>query len=138
MMAEGISRPAFRAWFTLATFFSVGIFPTMFYAVTIGQWGSNLIWGSVYGVGWCLASNFYHALDLQWVMAIGVLWAILMVPMLYWFSGWLWETLDVTGRKRALCLLLVSLCIMVPGEEMLRISNVLHVPDLQTHFATGY
>ncbi|NML10733.1 hypothetical protein HHL08_11350 [Sphingobium sp. AR-3-1] len=133
-----MSRPAFRAWFTLATFFSAGIFPTMLYAVTIGQWGSNLIWGSIYGVGWCLATNFWSALGPQWVMAIGVLYGLLMVPILYWFSGWLWAALDGSGRKWAFGLLLLSLSIMLPGDVMLRLWNYVHVPDLQTHFATGY
>ncbi len=138
MIIGDISRPAFRVWFTLATFLSLGIIPTMLYTILLDQWGSNPVWGSIYGIGWCLATEYYEILGPTWVMGIGVIWALLMMPGLCLTSGWLWDALSVRGRKRAFLLLLATLCVMLPGQMMLDIWQFVHLPDLQTHFATVY
>jgi len=133
------SLTAFRIWFVLGTFLSVGYLPTMIYGVLLGQWGTNLVWGSVYGLGWCLAAYAFEG-QVGWILGIGLIWSALIVPAtLYFGSGWLWQACNGTARRIVIIALFLTLAADIPASAILWLDQYLaHLPDLMLHVATLY
>lgn len=132
------SLAAFRVWLIAGSFVSVGLIPSLIYGVLLGQWGTNLVWGSVYGLGWCLAAYFADIRGMAAVLAF--LWSGFAVPAaLYVASGWLWNACGEHTKRWAMMLLFASLAVDVPAEAILWIDqHVIHMPDLMLHMATTF
>jgi len=135
-----MDQARFRSEFVILPSLSCGILPSMLFGVTLGQWGSNVIWGSYFGLGWCLAAFRYGGIMLDRpVTAIGMAWGWLAMIPLYFASGWLWDRLSERGRRRALLLLRLSLLPMVPAQVVMGWDAAgFHLPDYTAHMASSY
>ena len=129
----------FQVAWTVGPFLASSVLPSMVFGVLLGQWGSNLVWGSVYGFGWCVAAFASGSLRDPQVAWAGLLWAWTM-PLLFWFgSGWLWRRLTERGQRLALMGLAASMLIVVPADTMLGLESAgIHLPDFGLHAATSF
>src|SRR5829696_2656239 len=92
----------FQVAWTVGPLLASSALPSILFGVLLGQWGSNLVWGSVYGFGWCMAAFAEGSLRDLHVAWAGLLWAWTM-PLLFLFaSGWLWSRLTERGQRREL------------------------------------
>ena len=115
--------------------------PSLIYGAICGEWGSNLVWGSLFGLGWCLGASWLGGsilLDDLSVIA-GLLWGGLMLLPLFFGSGWLWKVSSERGRRIAVLLLAASFVLSVPARTMVALERTgLHLPDYSLHLATSY
>ncbi|MDY0960136.1 hypothetical protein SOM26_15680 [Sphingomonas sp. CFBP8993] len=131
------SKADFRLIFVALPTTSASILATLLFGLSLGQWGSNLIWGSYFELGWCLSAfwsgGLFHD---RFSMAVGVAWGwIAMIP-LYAASGWLWEQLSERGRAWAIRMLLLSALPMAPGQRLMDWEAAgIHLPDYTLHLA---
>lgn len=135
-----MTRSKFQAAFVVGPLLFSSILPSLFFGVFIGQWGSNLIWGSVFGLGWCLAAfasgNIVHD---SFSTTVGLLWGWLILVPLYFSSGRLWGKLSDSGRKAAIAGLLLSFLVAVPAKTIMGWDELgIHLPDYSLHLATSY
>ena len=136
----GMTQTQFRTVFVVGPLLSASIVPSLLFGIIAGQWGSNLIWGSLFGLGWCLAAfasgNIVHD---SFSTNVGVVWGWLALVPLYYWSGWLWRTLDDRKRRAAVALLLLSFLLVVPAKTLMNWEeHGLHFPDYSLHLATSY
>jgi hypothetical protein len=115
-----ISRPKFLTTFVLGPILSFGIIPTVIFGFLTREWGTNVIWGSVFGSGFWLSDLAFWAPGRADLIAYaGLLWAFLLVPLVLFFAAdLLWRKLSERGKKRALTLLLISFLLDVPGSAV--------------------
>ena len=135
-----MTRRTFRAYFVLGPLLFSSIVPSLIFGIALGEWGSNVIWGSFFGIGWCLAA-FASGTVLHDSLSttVGLLWGWFALIPLYLASGWLWEQLSEKGRRRAIAGLLVSLLIAVPARTITAWDqHGFHLPDYLLHLATSY
>jgi hypothetical protein len=116
------------------------IVPSMLFGLFLNQWGSNLIWGSVFGFGWCMAAfatgGLIHNDMAAWV---GILWGWLVLVPLFFFSGWLWRRLSPRRRVLAIKLLLLSFLLDLPAKSFMWLdAHHIHFPDYSLHAAESY
>ena len=135
-----MSKAQFRILFVLGPFLMASIVPSLLFGILIGEWGTNLIWGSYFGLGWCLSAfasgNIVHD---HFSTAMGLIWGWLALVPLYFASGWLWERLPVRGRKRAIALLALSFFVIVPAHTIMGWDEQgLHLPDYTLHLNLSY
>jgi hypothetical protein len=135
-----VTRKQFQAAFVAGPLLFSSILPTLLFGALIGEWGSNILWGSVFGLGWCLAAfasgNIVHD---SFSTTVGLLWGWLVLVPLYFASGWLWTKLDRKGRTIAIAFLLVSFLFAVPSETMMGWDQRgMHLPDYSLHLAYSY
>lgn len=130
----------FQAYFVLGPLLFSSIVPSLIFGIAVDQWGSNLVWGSVFGLGWCLAA-FASGRVVHDTLSttIGLAWGWFVLIPLYIASGWLWRRLSDKGRRAAIVGLLVSLLGAVPAETIMAWNqHGFHLPDYSLHLATSY
>lgn len=137
---EAMTRDQFRTVFTLGPVLFSSLIPSMVFGLVMGQWGSNIIWGNMFGLGWCLAAfasgNIVHD---TFSTVVGLLWGWLLLVPLYLASGPLWDRLTNNGRKVATAVLLASFLVMVPSQTIMGWDESgLHLPDYSLHLAYSY
>jgi hypothetical protein len=135
-----MTRSKFQTIFVVGPLLFSSIFPPLFFGVLLGDWGSNIIWGSVFGLGWCLAAfasgNIVHD---GFSTTVGLLWGWLILVPLYFASGWLWARLADGGRKVAIAVLLLSFLVAVPAKTIMGWDERgIHLPDYSLHLAASY
>ncbi|WP_454278589.1 hypothetical protein [Sphingomonas sp. Marseille-Q8236] len=132
-----MDKTAFRCCFVALPMIACSVLPTLLFGLWLGQWGSNVIWGSYFGLGWCLSALWSGSIvHDRMSMAIGVAWGWLAAIPLYLASGWLWERLTDRGRKRAFLMLLISGLPMVPAQILMSWDSAgFHLPDYTLHLA---
>ena len=135
-----MTQREFRAYFVLGPLLFSSMVPSLIFGIALGQWGSNVIWGSVFGLGWCLAAFASGTVEHDIASTtIGLLWGWFVLIPLYFVSGWLWRRLSDHGRKRAVAGLMVSLLIAVPAKTIIAWDqHGFHLPDYSLHLATSY
>lgn len=135
-MTEG----QFRALFVFGPLLFSSIMPSLIFGLLLDQWGSNIIWGSVLGLGWCLAAFASGSLVHDTVSTIvGFLWGWLVLLPLYFFSGRLWSRLSAKGRSRAVVALLFSSLIIVPADTIMAWDQEgVHLPDYTLHLTASH
>lgn len=135
-----MTQREFRAYFVLGALLFSSIVPSLIFGIAVGQWGSNVIWGSVFGLGWCLAAFASGTVVHDTISsAIGLVWGWFVLIPLYFASGWLWRRLSDKGRRRATAGLLVSLLIAMPAKTVMAWDqHGFHLPDYSLHLATSY
>lgn len=131
----------FRLAFVLGPFMFSSLIPTAVYGSLIGEWGTNLCWGSVFGLGWCLAAFATGSLvhdPASTVVGLACGW--LLVPvLLHLASGWLWRKTDRRGRRIALGTLSASLALAVPSHVVMGWDAAgVHLPDYTFHASGAY
>jgi hypothetical protein len=134
------SKAEFRALFTVVPLLVCSIMPSIIFGILLGEWGSNIVWGSYFGLGWCLSAFWSGGVvHNDFSSAVGFIWGWLALLPLYFTAGWLWERLSLKGRRVAVGALAVSALLIVPARTMLRIDQLgIHLPDYTTHVAISY
>ena len=103
---------------------------------------SNLIWGSVFGVGLCLGAFADGGLFLDsrdhWGR-IGFFFDLFTPLLIFVLSGWLWSALSQRRRKHAVVALCASFLAVVPTMTIGWLGQQgIHLPDLSLHLASAY
>ena len=130
-----MTKGRFRAFFVLGPLLFSSIVPLLVFGVALDQWGSNVIWGSVFGLGWCLAAFAFGNGPLSSIS--GFIWGWFVLLPLYSLSGCLWGRLAEKGRNCAVVALLLSFLIAVPAKTILAWEqHGVHLPDYSLHLAT--
>lgn len=134
------SKARFRLLFVAIPLLACSLVPSLIFSFFAGQWGTNLLWGSYFGLGWCLSAfwsgNIVHD---RFSTAIGLIWGWLALVPLYFAAGWLWERTSQNGRRVAVIALAMSALLMVPAKTMLHFDQLgIHLPDYATHLATSF
>lgn len=135
-----ISQHTFVTCLTLGPTLSASMLPTLLFGLTLGEWGSNLIWGSYFGLGWCLSAlwsgSIVHDSFSTWV---GFAWGWLAIIPLALISSRLWRVLNARRRRRVLIAVGASLVLCMPSSLMLSLDGSgVHLPDYTTHMVTSY
>jgi hypothetical protein len=135
-----LTQGQFRTLFVLGPTLACTIAPTLVFGLSLGQWGSNLIWGSVFGIGWCLAAFATGGLFYNHTAEnIGLAWAWIVVAALFFLSGLIWRHSNDRQRKMVALVIALSLLVDVPGKVMLRLDQAhIHLPDFAMHLAESY
>jgi hypothetical protein len=127
--------------FVLGPMLSFGIIPTVIFGFLTGEVGTNVIWGSVFGSGFWLSDLAFWAPgrgDL--IKYAGLLWALLLVPLVLFFAAdLLWRNLSERGKKSALTLLLISFLLDVPERAVSALAlNGFVLPDWALYISSVY
>jgi hypothetical protein len=135
-----MNQSAFRIAFTAGPLLICSIVPSILFGVLVDQWGSNLVWGSIFGLGWCLsafaAGGLMHN---SFATAGGLLWAWLVPIAPFFGSGWLWNNLNERRRKIALMALAFTFLLDVPAKTIMNWdAHHFHLPDFSLHLAESY
>lgn len=129
------TKRAFQFWFMVA--------PVVFgFLIPLSLGLSNLVWGSVFGIGLCLGAFADGGLFLDsrdhWGR-IGLYFDLCTPVLIFLLSGWLWSGVTERGRKYAILALCGSFLTVVPittvgwlGEQGI------HLPDLALHLVSAY
>ena len=135
-----MSQVQFRTIFVIGPLLFSSIIPSLIFGMVVGQWGSNIIWGSVFGLGWCLSAFASGGLVHNSVSAaIGLAWGWLILVPLYFASGWLWRTLEPGKRRMTTAVLLLSFLVAVPADTIMAWDQSgIHLPDYSMHLAVSY
>ena len=112
-------------------FLACSVIPDLIIAPFSGQWGTNLIWGLVFGFGWWVAQSTLGIEHWRTASGIGFLvWPPMVLGGLYLLSGLVWRLGDDRRRKVFLWLLAVScLPIVSANTAMSLYSNAKVPPD---------
>jgi hypothetical protein len=134
------SRKSFVRLFVVGPLLMASFIPTMLFGLLLGQWGSNLVWGSVFGLGWCLAAFAADGLILNKTVAwIGLAWGWGVPIPLYLLANWLSVRLSPRGRRLAVGALLASFLLNIPAQTLMAWDrHGIHFPDYSLHMAESY
>ncbi len=130
----------FRIYGVIGPLVFSSIVPSLVFGAALNQWGSNVVWGSVFGLGWCLAAFASGTVVHDTLTTtIGLVWGWFVLVPLYFASGWLWRQLSEKGRRRALAALLASFLFAIPAKTIMAWDqHGFHLPDYSLHLATSY
>ena len=107
----------FRTAFVLIPCLSFAVIPTAIFAIAIGEWGSNLIWGRVFGFGWFLAQSFAGPTHWRASTAVGIfLWPPLVAYATFLVSGTLYRHASRHVRNACLIMMLLTAAAIVPAH----------------------
>ncbi|MHA6719137.1 hypothetical protein ACX40Y_06750 [Sphingomonas sp. RS6] len=137
---HNLSKARFRALFVAIPLLASSIVPTMIFGLVADQWGTNLLWGSYFGLGWCLSAFWTGGIFNDHLStAVGLIWGWLALMPLYFAAGWLWERTTANARRIAVGALLVSAVLMVPAKAVMDLDQRgIHLPDYASHLATSF
>jgi hypothetical protein len=138
VIGEDVDLFTFRFLWVAGPLLVASFLPTLIFGVFVDQWGSNLLWGGVYGLGWCLAAFATGRLGglATWV---GLIWAWTIPVFLYFASGWLWRRLSPGKRRKVVLGLLLSFALIVPAKFFMSSEAAgVHLPDFGWHMANVY
>jgi hypothetical protein len=108
---------AFRAFTVAIPSLAFSLIPTAIFGVAIGEWGSNLIWGRVFGFGWFLSQSFLGPMHWRLSAAIGIfIWPPLVAYALFLASGILYRRVSRTIRNCCLIILLLTAAVIAPAH----------------------
>jgi hypothetical protein len=140
MLALRMRQLAFRSAFVVGPFLIFSIIPSIIFGFLLNQWGTNVVWGSVFGIGWCVSALATGGLfNNSFAMAVGLLWVLSILIALFLTSGWLWRNLDDHGRVIALMILALTFLPNVPAKTIMGWdANHFHLPDFTLHMAESY
>jgi hypothetical protein len=127
-------QSTFRIAFVLGPFLMCSIVPSILFGFLLNQWGTNLIWGSVFGIGFCVTLASESLSRPGFVAILGLLWAWSVPVALFVASGWLWKTLSERGRIIALGVLALTFLPIVPADIILNWeARHFHLPDFNLY-----
>ena len=133
-----MKRSTFVATAVGAPFLVCTIVPLLLFGTLLGQWGTNLIWGLVFGFGWWVAQSIGGPDHWRAAATIGlfvwpplVLWGLSLVARAIWRSG------SEQRRRLFLILLAVSCLPLVPAETAMALyAKALVPPDFNLLMAS--
>lgn len=105
------------------------IIPDLVISPVSGQWGTNLLWGLVFGFGWWLAQSTLGTEHWHTAANIGLfVWPPIVLVGLYAVNRSVWRFADDRGRRTFLWLLAVSCLAMVPAKTAMSLYSTAAVP----------
>lgn len=124
-----MNRRTFVALSVGAPFLSCIVVPTLLFGVLIGQWGTNLVWGPVFGFGWWVAQTLGGPEHFRAAATIGFLvWPPIVLWGLAVAARSVWRLEDARRRRLYLWLLAASCVPMVPAEAVMALYSDARVP----------
>jgi uncharacterized membrane protein YedE/YeeE len=126
-----MNRRTFVAAGVAIPFLACSIIPDLIISPVSGQWGTNLLWGLIFGFGWWVAQS---ALGIEhWRAAAGIglfVWPAIVLAGMYLITRLVWRLGEDRGRRVFLWLLGVSCLAIVPADTAMSIfSNAAVPPD---------
>lgn len=107
----------FRALLVFIPCLSFSIIPTVIYGFTIGEWGSNPIWGRVFGFGWFVSQSLVGPTLWKISAAVGVfIWPPIIAYALFLISGLIYRSASRATRNFSLIIVLLSAAFIVPAH----------------------
>ena len=117
-----MGQRAFQLTFMLVPLFGCTVVPAVAFGLTTGQWGTNLIWGPVFGFGWFVLLAVLGPAHWDAAEGLGILvWPAVILLILFLLRGVAWRS----NRQKLKLSLLVALALsclpIVPAEVAERI-----------------
>ena len=110
-------------------FLACSIIPDLVIAPFSGQWGTNLIWGLIFGFGWWVAQSTLGVEHWRAAADIGLfVWPPIVLVGLYVASRLVWRFANDRGRRAFLLLLAVSCLAIVPAKTAMSLYSRTAVP----------
>jgi len=105
------------------------VVPLLVFGVLYGQWGTNLIWGLIFGFGWWVAQSFLSPEHWRAAASIGLfIWLPIVCSGLFLLSRAIWDTGDQRRRRMLMWLLVISSLPIVPADTALSLYADARVP----------
>ena len=96
------------------------VLPSVIFGILLGQWGSNLIWGHVFGFGWWLAQTSLGKEHWRLAADLGIfVWVPIVLVGLLALSNWLWRRGGADAQRKYLMILCLSCLPIAPAKAML-------------------
>lgn len=127
--ARRVNRATFVATAVGVPFLSCTVVPQLLFGVVLHQWGTNLLWGLVFGFGWWIAQSIGGPEHWHLAANIGLfLWLPLVLWGLSLAAGAAWRT-ESKQRRRLFVVLLAASCLpLVPAETAMALYSSARVP----------
>lgn len=127
--AERVNRSTFVAIAVGVPILICTVVPLLLFGVLLGQWGTNLIWGVVFGFGWWVAQSIGGPEHWRLAASIGLfLWLPLVLWGLSLVAGAVWRSENQRRRGLFLLLLAASCLPLVPAETAMALYSGGRVP----------
>jgi hypothetical protein len=105
------------------------IIPSAVFGLLYGQWGTNIIWGVIFGFGWWVAQSIGGPEHWRVAAAIGVLvWVPIVLGGLFLLSRFIWKSGSDRTRQLFLLALAVSCLPILPAETAMSLYADARVP----------
>jgi hypothetical protein len=104
------------------------VIPLAVFGLLCGQWGTNLVWGLIFGFGWWVAQSILGAEHWRVAVTIGLfVWLPIIVAGSVFVSRSVWR-LGERARKLFLLVLGISCLPIVPAETAMALYANARVP----------
>ena len=124
-----MSRRTFVIAGVAILFLAFSVIPDLVIAPFFGQWGTNLLWGLIFGFGWWVAQSTLGIEHWRAAADIGLfVWPPIVLVGLYLVSRLVWHIADNRGRRAFLILLAVSCLAIVPAKTAMSLYSTASVP----------
>ena len=119
----------YRLTFALVPLLGGTIVPLAVFGLTLGQWGTNLIWGPILGFGWFALQTVLGPVHWEVAARLGMLvWPAVILLILFLLSGVAWRSSSQKLKLSLLVALVLSCLPIVPAEVAERIWRPATVP----------
>jgi hypothetical protein len=132
------TRPSYGFQMTQGWFRTLGVavpwanctlVPTLIFGLLLGQWGTNLIWGHIFGLGWFIAQSYFGPQGWRIAAWIGVfVWPPIVMLALFRISGSVWRSERRSCRHGFLAFLILSSLPILPAQTIERLYSGGGVP----------
>jgi hypothetical protein len=124
-----MNRRIFIAAIVIVPLLVCSILPDLIFSELYGQWGTNLIWGLVFGFGWWVAQSLGGPEHWRAAAEIGVfLWPPLVLAGLFLLGRTVWQSRQAWVRKTLLGLLAISCLPIMPAKTTMSLYANARVP----------
>ena len=112
-------------------FLACSIIPDLIVAPLSGQWGTNLLWGLVFGFGWWVAQSTLGTEHWRAAAYIGMfVWPPVVLAFLLLLSRSVWQSGDHRKRWAFILILVFSCLLIVPAKTAMALyANAAVPPD---------
>lgn len=105
------------------------IVPTLLFGVLLDQWGTNLIWGHIFGFGWFAARSHFGPQGWRTAAGIGFfVWPPIVLLTLFQISGLSWRSENRRWRRSFIALLILSCLPILPAQTIGQLYSGVRIP----------
>ena len=124
-----MTQGAFRTVGVAVPWAMCTIVPSLLFWALLGQWGTNLIWGHIFGFGWFLAQSYFGPEGWRTAAAMGIfVWPPIVLLALFWISGIAWRSEREHSRTAFLSIVALSCLPVVPAQTVEGFYSGVRVP----------